>query len=310
MADSSAPDPSTPDVPDASDASTRPPLRASVLRQLLAAPAGPLARVEVVERTGSTNDDLVAALRERPQDWPDVGLLVADHQAGGRGRAGHGWETPPRAALTLSLVLRPGGPPESLSWLPLLAGLGAVRALNATAGVAASLKWPNDVLVPAPDGTVVEGWGATRKVGGILTELVGTADGPADGAGPAVVVGIGLNVSQAAAELPVPHATSLALAGAATVDREVLLVALVSALAEIQQRWREHQGDVHAAGLADEVAAECSTLGGPVLVELPGGGEVAGLAVRLDPQGALVVEVDGHEQVVLAGDVRHVRRGR
>ena len=139
--------------------------------------------------------------------------------------------------MTCSFVVHPPVPAASFGWISLLAGLGAVNALRATAGVAATLKWPNDLLVPAD--TEVEGWGAARKVGGILTEVVALPAGQP----PAVVIGIGINVLQGADELPVDSATSLALAGAQHVDREGMLVALVDAQLEVAQRWRDSGGD-------------------------------------------------------------------
>ncbi|KQY43085.1 biotin--acetyl-CoA-carboxylase ligase [Cellulomonas sp. Root137] len=282
-----------------------PSLRIAELRDLLLAPAGPLTRVEVVDVTRSTNTDLADALRADPTSWPDASVLVAEHQSEGRGRAGRSWETPRGTSLTCSFVVHPPVPADRFGWIGLLAGLGAVNALRATAGVPATLKWPNDLLVPAE--TEVEGWGAARKVGGILAEVVPLPAGQPS----AVVIGIGINVSQSVAELPVPSATSLALAGARHVDREGLLVALVAAQQEVALRWRESGGDAVASGLADEVAAVCSTLGTRVRVELPGGGEVSGLAERLDDDGALVVVDDaGDPQRVLAGDVRHVRAAR
>ncbi len=282
----------------------RPALDADALRSLLLLPAGPLARIDVVARTGSTNADLVAAVAADPDAWPHASVLVADQQDAGRGRAGRGWETAPGTSLTCSFVARPALPARTFGWLPLLAGLGAVTAVRATAGVPAVLKWPNDVLVPA--GTEVAGWGAARKVGGILTEVVPTPTGVT----PAVVIGIGVNVAQRADELPVEHATSLALAGAQHVTREALLVALVTALDDVATRWRDAGGDAVASGLADEVAAVCATLGTPVRVELPGGSELAGIAERLDDDGGLVVvDAAGAAHHVLAGDVRHVRSG-
>lgn len=279
-----------------------PSLRVAELRDLLLAPAGPLSRVEIVERTESTNTDLAADLRADPQSWPDASVLVAEHQAGGRGRAGRSWETPAGTSLTCSFVTHPPVPAASFGWIGLLAGLGAVNALRATAGVPATLKWPNDLLVPAD--TEVEGWGAARKIGGILTEVVALPDGQS----PAVVIGIGINVSQTLEQLPVPSATSLALAGAQHVDREGMLVALVAAQLEVAGRWRDSGGDALGSGLADEIAAVCGTLGTVVRVELPGGGSVSGLAERLDDDGALVVVDDaGVSHRVLAGDVRHVR---
>lgn len=283
----------------------RPALREHVLRELLLAPAGPLARLDVVERTGSTNVDLAAALRADPGAWPHPSLLAADAQDAGRGRAGRTWQTPARSALVLSFALHPSAPVSTYGWLPLLAGLGAVNALRATVGVPAVLKWPNDVMVPAPDGADLPGWGPLRKVGGILTELVPTP------AGSAVVVGIGINVSQTVEELPVPSATSLALAGGRDVDREMLVVALVDALAEVTARWTDSAGDVHAAGLVDDVSAVCATLGTHVRVELPGDRQFTGTARRLDREGALVVaDAQGAEHQVLAGDVHHVRAAR
>lgn len=279
-----------------------PALRASTLRALLLAPAGPLARLEVVDRTGSTNDDVVAGLRTTPERWPGGTLLVAEHQEAGRGRTGRTWQTPAHTSLTCTFVVRPGPTGEGLGWLPLIAGLGVVRALQATAGVPARLKWPNDVLVAPPGVPSLPGWGGQRKVAGVLCDAVALPDELA------VAVGIGVNVSQDAAALPVPTATSLVLAGARGVDREVLLVALVSALAELSERWQAGGGQAGESGLADEVAAVCMTLGSRVRVELPGGAVLVGRAERLAGDGALVVaREDGVEHVVRAGDVTHLR---
>jgi BirA family biotin operon repressor/biotin-[acetyl-CoA-carboxylase] ligase len=278
------------------------PLEADTLRALLVAPAGPLSRLEVRARTGSTSTDLVDLLRTDPEGWGAGGLLAADHQDAGRGRAGHTWQTPPGTALTFSLAVRPGVPERVWGWLPLLTGLAVVRGVRATTGLAAEVKWPNDVLVPAPDGEPVDGWGRHRKVAGILAEVAPTADGRT------VVLGIGINVAQAPADLPVPSATSLRVARGAPVDRAALLVAVVRALAGLLDSWRAAEGDPAAAGLDRAVAEVCRTLGTPVRAELPGGEELRGTAVRIAPDGGLVVRTaTGGERTVLAGDVRHVR---
>ena len=276
-------------------------LRAGVLRELLVGDGGALGRLEVVERIGSTNSELAAAVGRDPAAWPGVSMLVAEHQDDGRGRSGRTWQTPARAALTLSLSLWPTSPTAAIGWFPLLAGLGAVRALRATAGVHVTLKWPNDLLVPAPDGSRLDGWGPRRKVGGILSELVTTPRGPA------VILGIGINVSQSEAELPVPSAISLAGAGARDLDREVILVALVTALVDLAGRLDAAHGDAVVAGLADEVAAVCTTIGLEVRVELPGGGVLEGTALGLGQDGSLLVRAADAIHPVLAGDVLHVR---
>jgi len=295
---------------DPAAAAARSPLDAAALASVLLAPRGPLARVEVVATSGSTNVDLVSAATARPDAWPTPALLVADHQTAGRGRAGRTWETPARAALTSSLLVRPGVPPHRLSWLPLLVGLAVVRALRSTTGLEPVLKWPNDVLLPAPDGAVVTGWGPYRKAVGILVE--GLADGRA-------VVGVGINVSQGADELPVPSATSLAASGAPDVDRAVVLEAQVGELVRLLEAWRAAGGDPRAArlgggddgiSLAAAVADACLTVGARVAVDLVDGTRLDGTAYGLGTDGALLVRGDdGGERVVVAGDVRHVRAG-
>ena len=290
----------------------------SLYRDKLTVPG--FARVEVVETSPSTNTDLVAAVRADPAAWPAPSALIAEHQTAGRGRAGRSWEMPPRAGLTVSVLLRPQVPAGALGWLPLLAGLAVVRTVS-DGGVTAAVKWPNDVLLPAVD--TVAGLGLYRKVAGILAEVVpappganGAApDGAApddaapDDAAPAVVLGIGLNVSQSADELPVPTATSLALAGYPRPDRTDVLVRLLGEVHAVVRRWEQAGGDAAAAGLLDEYTAVSATLGTRVRAELAGGSEVLdGEAVGLDESGALVVRLEsGEERAVTAGDVWHLR---
>jgi BirA family biotin operon repressor/biotin-[acetyl-CoA-carboxylase] ligase len=284
-----------------------------------------LGRVRVVPSTASTSTDLLGLATSAPADWPDRSVLVADHQVAGRGRSGRSWTTPPGTALTFAVLLRPAAVDVSrLGWLPLLAGLAVVQAVGEVAGVHAVLKWPNDVLVVAPD-EEVPGWGRYRKVAGVLGDLaVGSGGG-----GSAVVVGIGVNVSQTAAQLPVASASSLALAAGAggaadlpgagslagaagtgmePVRRAQLLAAVLDRLVALDGRWRRAGGDAWAAGLGAQVAAVCVTLGTAVQVELPGGGTLQGVATRLAADGALeVTDETGAPHTVHAGDVRHLR---
>nr|MBA3907758.1 biotin--[acetyl-CoA-carboxylase] ligase [Pseudonocardiales bacterium] len=174
-----------------------------------AALVGVWAQVDIVERTGSTNADLLAAAAAGA---PDRTVLIAQHQDAGRGRLARSWVSPPGSGLTVSVLLRPDGVPASrLGWLTLLAGLAVYDAVRSLTAVPCGLKWPNDLLL----GT------AQRKVAGILAEV-------ADAQRPAVVVGIGLNV--AAAPPDQLGATSLAAEGVDVGHTEVL-IALLTALA-------------------------------------------------------------------------------
>ena len=239
----------------------RPPLRAGALSRALEHDGW---RVEVLASTASTN----AVVAERARAGEAHGLVVvAEAQTQGRGRLDRSWVSPPRSGLTFSVLLRPDGP---LGWVPLLGGLAVVRALREQAQVEAVVKWPNDVLVNG------------KKVCGLLAEAV-------DGA---VVLGIGLNVTTRAEELPVPTATSLALEAAATTDRDTLMRAVLRALSGTL-------GDRDVEGYRQV----CATIGQRVRVELPGGASVEGTADDVDADGRLVVDGAAYA----AGDVIHLR---
>ncbi|TNC18417.1 biotin--[acetyl-CoA-carboxylase] ligase [Georgenia sp. 311] len=258
--------------------------------------AAPFARLERLAEAASTNTVLREAATADPSGWPHLSAVLAAHQTAGRGRAGRRWQTPPGAALTASVLVRPRVPAERLPWLTLLAGLAVVRGLPGAVG----LKWPNDVLV-ADAGTELAGWGTARKVGGILTELL-------PGRPPAAVVGIGVNLTQGPEDLPVPSATSLALAGLPAPTAPELLTAVGRELAGLLARWEAHDGDAQAAGLLADVADRCLTLGRPVRVDLPGAAPLHGTARAIDDAGRLLVrDAAGREHAVLAGDVLHVR---
>src|SRR5690606_3303189 len=166
--------------------------------------------------------DLAAAARA---DAAEGTAIVADHQTAGKGRLDRTWEFPPRSAIALSMLVRPDTvPPARWPWLPLLTGMAVYEALRSTADVEVTLKWPNDVLA------------GDRKLAGILVERVETPTGAA------AVVGVGLNVSVTAEELP-ETGTSLAVEGASTVDRSVLVRSLMRTFEPLYRAWAADEGD-------------------------------------------------------------------
>ena len=293
----------------------------------LLTPGQPWHAVRFHPETRSTNDvarDLVAAYAAEPDSAPNPcwSVVLTDHQTGGRGRLGRSWQVPAGAAVAVSAVVPLSGAAglAGAAWLPLGAGLALSRAIRAVTRAAEheltpALKWPNDVLI-VDDGN--------RKVSGILCELVslgapfGTVSDPKAEPAAAVIVGVGVNVDQTRAELPVDTATSLALAGV-SVRREHLVVAylrelgalLVSAAAESQvdEGTARHTPSLDLERVVRSAyEASCSTIGARVRVHLPGGELAEGDAVGLDGSGALVVSTPTGHRSFSAGDVVHVRR--
>ncbi|HEY3735428.1 MAG TPA: biotin--[acetyl-CoA-carboxylase] ligase [Streptosporangiaceae bacterium] len=287
----------------------RAPLSESALTRALIRPGGFWSEMRVVQRTGSTNADLLA---QAADGAPEGSVLVAEAQTAGRGRLGRTWVSPPRAALTFSVLLRPGAvPPARCGWIPLLAGLAVAAAVRDVTGLDARLKWPNDVLIGG------------RKLAGILAERSAAA----------VVVGAGINVTTSRAELPVETATSLAIEGAAggtganwaggvvaggmgsatdgsaQDDRHRLLCAVLGELERRYLAWTgtPSPGDPEASGLAPEYRRRCHTLGRPVRAELPGREAIWGTATDIDSEGRLLLRTADGQLAVSAADIIHLR---
>ncbi|MEJ8670848.1 biotin--[acetyl-CoA-carboxylase] ligase [Streptomyces sp. MS1.AVA.1] len=268
----------------------RPPLNAAALRRGLIRDGGLWREVEVVQRTGSTNSDLVGLATDGKA--VEGSVLVAEEQTAGKGRLDRTWTAPPRSGLFFSVLLNPAEVPvPRWGWLPLLTGVAVATGLSRAAGVDTALKWPNDLLVTVG--------GEERKAGGILAERAGDEG---------VVIGVGIDVTLRADELPVPQAGSLALAGAVSTDRDPVLRGILRSLEEWYGRWRAATGDPVVSGLQETYAAGCATLGRVVRAELPGHRSIMGEAVAIDGDGRLVLATaEGVQEPVGAGDIVHLR---
>lgn len=238
-----------------------------------------LAAAAPIVRLGRVDSTQTVALALAADGATDGTVVIADSQAAGRGRRGRAWADEPGASLLASIVLRPHLEPSRLPGLSLAAGVAAGEALMRATGLTPRLKWPNDVLVGG------------RKIAGILLESRVT-----DAGSITAILGIGVNLTQRVfpADLAT-RATSVWLASGRRVDRDVVLAALLDALAEWRRRL-EHHG---FAPVRARWRALSDTLGRTVTVD-----GVTGRAVDIDADGALVVHDDeGRRHRVVAGDV-------
>lgn len=257
---------------------TRAPLNLALLREQYPG------RIDVVTETGSTNADLLA----RHAAGADIrgAVLLAEHQSAGRGRNGRSWSAPPRSQVALSIgVAADRVPADSWGWLPLLTGVALVDAVRAATGIEAGVKWPNDVLV------------GTGKLAGILAEVAAPD--------PAIVVGLGLNVTLTAEEAPDPRATSLQLLGAEMLDRDKLVAAILRELTTRIRHWQDAAGP--DAQLIADYRQRSTTIGNRVRAIMPGGHEITGTAVDVDDLGRLHIDTGAEVVTVSAGDITHLR---
>lgn len=264
------------------------------LKESLLTPSSPWRIVQCPPEVDSTN---AASLRD-PQPWK---VLTTRHQTAGRGRHARRWESPPGSTVSVSFTVPMPAVSDAWGWAPLATGVAVVEALGAlTADPGAfALKWPNDVLCRA--GSVGEPRWA--KICGILCEAV-----PTTPYGPLVVLGVGVNVALREAELPVPTATSLLLAGLGVPTQEELVLALAGAVARRHAQW--YAGGARLEALRTDYRAVCSTIGREVDVHLPSGRILRGRAVAVADGGEILLEQPANPGVwepFAAADVVHVR---
>jgi BirA family biotin operon repressor/biotin-[acetyl-CoA-carboxylase] ligase len=261
----------------------------------VALPAGALASLEALE-TAWTIDSTNSELLRRPAPERGALVLLAERQTGGRGRRGREWASPLAAHLYLSVSRLFGGGLARLGGLSLVAGIATVEALHASGFADVRLKWPNDLVVPAGDGTL-------RKLGGILVEGGGEHAGPVR-----AVIGLGLNVrmpAAVAAGIDQPWCDLAGLArSTAAIDRNRVAADLLAHLLPALDAF-------DAAGLAPFRAryAALDALADRSVTVHASNTVLHGVALGLSDDGALRVRLAGGEERVFHSGEVSVRSG-
>jgi BirA family biotin operon repressor/biotin-[acetyl-CoA-carboxylase] ligase len=236
-------------------------------------------------KIGSTNS---AAMDAASKGAPEGAVFLAEEQTAGRGRGANAWHSARSTGIYCSAILRPSLPPSDVLVLALAAGLAvqsAVREIDPR--LAPDLKWPNDVLL--------EG----KKFCGILTEMNAEPTRVRH-----IVVGIGINVNQAAFPEDLREtATSLLQASGTEWSRVELVAALLKSLHREYVALLE-QPDAHASILRRFSEGSTMVQGRRVHIEENGG--LDGLTEGLDERGFLLVRTGDRVRTVLSGTVRNV----
>lgn len=243
--------------------------------------------IEVAWSLESTN---TALLEAPPPPLGQLKVLFAENQVGGRGRRGRRWNSRLGDSLCFSLALRFETLPADLSALPLVVGLSVRRVLRER-GVAAQIKWPNDLVID-------RGADGLAKLGGILLELRAEAGGPA-----LVVIGVGLNLRLDAAQRAAIAseggcATDLRAEGAHVLDRNLLAAALIKELRVALARF-SREGFVSSF----KAWPEADALAGRGVAVEQGGVLLEGRATGIDTQGALQLRVADRIEQIHGGEV-------
>lgn len=231
--------------------------------------------------TGSTND---AARSFAEQGAAEGTVVLAEEQTAGRGRLGRTWFSEKSAGIYASVVLRPLLKPRHAAVLTLGAAVAASEAIERVCGLAADIKWPNDLLLNG------------RKCCGILSEMQAEGDEIRH-----VIVGIGINVNQAAfPEDLKERASSLRLEGKQRYSRVEVLCGLLKSFELV---YDELQAGNRAGVLQRWAERSSFAFGKQVSVDL-GTRQIHGQTAGLEETGSLKVKLaDGRVEEVMSGDI-------
>ena len=242
-------------------------------------------RLHWLASTTSTND-VAARLAESGAE--EGTTVVAEMQTAGRGRHGRVWFSPTGAGLYTSVIVRPekgtsdAAHPATL--LTLASGVAIAEAVRAVTGLPAEIKWPNDILISG------------RKVAGILAEATLQAGEPLF-----VILGFGVNLQPAAYPFELAsRVTSVEAETSRPADRARLLAEILASLNERYADLRQGRFD---AILTAWRRLAVSLAGTRVEWDSPAG-VVRGRAQDIDRHGALLVDVGGKIERIVAGEVR------
>ncbi len=248
---------------------------------------------ELLERVESTNERAKELAAEGASEGA---LVIAREQTGGKGRQGRSWVSPRDSGIFMSVILRPTLDPSIMPLISFAAAVAAAEAVERACGQKIGLKWVNDL--------VHEG----KKLGGILAEMPGSqpqASSEHKGGWilpPAVILGLGINLSLKESELPEElkaHVASLDDICGKEIDANQLVSEFVNSLEDQYEHLRH--------GFHELVIAEWKkhsvTIGKQVRATL-GNETFEGLAENVDDSGALVLKMDdGSSKVLHAGEI-------
>jgi BirA family biotin operon repressor/biotin-[acetyl-CoA-carboxylase] ligase len=209
-------------------------------------------------------------------------LVIAEEQTAGKGRLGRSWQAHPKENLTFSVILRPTLPAEAMNLLPLYAAVAVAEAVEQETGIELECKWPNDLMI------------AGKKTAGILLEG-SLKENSVD----YIILGIGINVNQVSFPPEFgDKATSLKLSGGKEFDR-------MSLLREILRRLESRYVSIMDEGFHTILPlwlSRTTMINREISVDQEGT-VVSGVVKGLSPEGALILQTNGSEKTLFAGDV-------
>ncbi|MCT4663239.1 MAG: biotin--[acetyl-CoA-carboxylase] ligase [Tissierellales bacterium] len=237
-------------------------------------------KIYYYDSVGSTN---VEAKKLADKNSGEGWIVIAEEQTEGKGRLGRTWQSPKKTGIWMSIVLRPDVEPREVPQLTQLAAAALIEAL-AKFGIEAQIKWPNDIVING------------KKICGILTEMTGTIERLNY-----IILGIGMNVNLEKNDFPeelLDKATSIYMENGQKMNRQELVGEVLNSIEKYYKYFVAHDHEKYL-----DVCRANSVLIGKTVRIIKHNKERKGVAVGIDNNGALIVEIEGKLEKVISGEV-------
>ena len=214
---------------------------------------------------------------------PEGTTVVAKSQTAGEGRLERVWESP-LGGLYMSFILRP--PPISKpETVTLVAAAAVAEGIDQATGLAAGIRWPNDVMVKG------------KKIAGVIAEAQTFKQEVTQ-----IVVGIGVNCNAPARTKLGQEATSVLEETGNAVEISELKHSILDAFSRLYERWQEGEDILplwkgRIATVGKTVRVKLKTTETPFSADAKG----------LDGEGGLILEATGETRVVRAEDIEWLK---
>jgi BirA family biotin operon repressor/biotin-[acetyl-CoA-carboxylase] ligase len=217
-------------------------------------------------------------------------VIIAEKQTGGKGRSGRKWVSP-KGGIWLSLILYPKFDISITTLFPIASSLALSKSIEQVFKISPELKWPNDLTIKS------------KKIAGMLVDVSLESNKIEK-----LVLGVGINFDVDVKNIEKKLKNTPNFYGVASLGdykKDVKAPYFVQVFFIELEKIYESLNKRDIKKIILEWTKRSSTIGKEVEIDTVNG-KVRGKAVKIDDDGALVVNSNNKITKIIAGDVIHL----
>ena len=220
----------------------------------------------------------------------DGSVIIAEKQTGGKGRSGRKWVSP-EGGIWLSLILYPKFDISITTLFPIASALALSKAIEQVFKISPELKWPNDLTIKS------------KKLAGMLVDVSLESNKIEK-----LVLGVGINFDVDVKGIEKTLKKTPNFYGVASLGehkKEVKASYLVQVFFIELEKIYESLNKKDIKKIISEWTERSSTIGKEIEIDTVNG-KIKGKAIKIDDDGALVINSNNKMTKIIAGDIIHL----